>query len=189
MRLNLVLEDPKYLLHRDVVRSVANGLEREVARALGARCLLRVASRARRAAAHGSPRFAEDMERILVALETHLTAEHCNEAARLQESLDDEIPSTLETPESAVLLTFLQAVVDFEACVREGREGEALGLAAWMPLDMLDMLEDDGELAPSSLVRQLADAEVARQCRDLEEAIDGRVVARDESVVELQPEP
>jgi hypothetical protein len=42
-----------------------------------------------------------------------------------------------------------------------------------MPLDMLDMLEDDGELAPSSLVRQLADAEVARQCRDLEEAIDG----------------
>lgn len=48
MRLNLVLDDPRYLLHSDVVRSLASGLEREVARALGARCLLRVASRARR---------------------------------------------------------------------------------------------------------------------------------------------
>ena len=53
-----------------------------------------------------------------------------------------------------------------------------------LSFDILDLLEDDGELEPS-VVRQLADAEVARQCRDLEEAIDGRVVARDESVVEL----
>ena len=104
-----------------------------------------------------------------------------SEAVNLESWIDSCVENSLD---KEVLLLFLQATVDFEGRLRERLESDALAFAAKLPFNLIDLLEDDGELEPS-VVRQLADAEVARQCRDLEEAIDGRVVARDESVVEL----
>jgi hypothetical protein len=176
----MTLDEPQYLLHEEVVASLASGLEPRLASAVGARCLLRCSHRVR-AAAHGSVQLTSGIELLLVWLRAPRVSSNSTDAQHLQDCLDSALEDTIH---KAVLLLFLQAVIDFEVRLREGLESEALAFAAHFPFSLLDLLEDDGELEPS-LVRQLADAEVARQCCDLEEAIDGRVVARDESVVEL----
>jgi hypothetical protein len=102
------------------------------------------------------------------------------EAERLLLLLDSELDDGVD---KEVLRSFLVRL-EGAACTANSGDEPNLFHASLLASDILDLLEDDGELEPS-LVRQLADAEVARQCRDLEEAIDGRVVVRDESVVEL----
>ncbi len=181
MRLNLVLDDPRYRLHRDVVASLASGLERKVASALGARWLLRASCRVRAAAARCSPQCIQSIEVVLTSVGAPSASTDASEAVNLESWIDSDVENSLD---KVVVLLFLQATVDFEGRLREQLESDALAFAANLPFNLIDLLEDDGELEPS-VVRQLADAEVARQCRDLEEAIDGRVVARDESVVEL----